>query len=212
MPDQVVLFKDEELNLGQVFGIVLKEEEQETLETSSNSNKVENKTVTVSLFNIIDLKKVQISTVENVKVIPLGNTIGIKLYSNGVLVIGMTEIEGHKPYENTGIKEGDLIVEVDNVDVTTTAKLIECVNNSEGETVEITYLRDGLEYTVNMEPVKTKDNNWFYKLFKQLSKENNEIEDLDLYYLSNLLLHYIKLYIYYIYQYQIFSSQQTPHT
>ena len=160
MPDQVVLFKDEELNLGQVFGIVLKEEEQETLETSSNSNKVENKTVTVSLFNLIDIKKVQVSTVENVKVIPLGNTIGIKLYSNGVLVIGMTEIEGHKPYENTGIKEGDLIVEVDNVDVTTTAKLIECVNNSEGETVEITYLRDGLEYTVNMEPVKTKDNNY----------------------------------------------------
>ena len=33
--------------------------------------------------------------------------------------------------------------------------------------------------------LKTKDNNWFYKLFKQLSKENNEIEDLDLYYLRD---------------------------
>ena len=43
MPDQVVLFKNEELNLGQVFGIVLKEEGQEILETSSNSNKIENK-------------------------------------------------------------------------------------------------------------------------------------------------------------------------
>ena len=38
----------------------------------------------------------------------------------------MTEIEGHKPYENTGIQEGDLIIEVDNIDVTTTGELIKC--------------------------------------------------------------------------------------
>ena len=47
--------------------------------------------------------------------IPVGNIAGIKLYTNGVLVVGMSEIEGmdnkkYKPYENTGIKEGDRII------------------------------------------------------------------------------------------------------
>ena len=50
------------------------------------------------------VKEVKVSKIESTKVIPLGNTIGIKLFSDGVLVIGMTEVEGKKPYENTGIK------------------------------------------------------------------------------------------------------------
>jgi len=129
MPEKIILFKNEELNLGQTIGIVLKEEPKETVEASNNESKLETKTITVSLFNLINVKKIQVSTIENTKIIPLGNTIGLKLYSDGVLVIGMSEIEGQRPYENTGIKEGDLIVKVDNVEVTTTGELVECVNN-----------------------------------------------------------------------------------
>ncbi len=72
----------------------------------------------------------------------------------------MTEVEGKKPYENTGIKEGDLIVAVDNITVTTTEDLINCVNASNGQDIEIKYLREGTEYTAQMEPVKTKENKY----------------------------------------------------
>ena len=57
----------------------------------------------------------------------------------------MTEIEGKKPYENTGIKEGDLIIAVDNITVTTTEDLINCVNASNGQDIKIKYLRDETE-------------------------------------------------------------------
>ena len=160
MPKNIILFENEKLELGKIFGIVLKEEKKETIETSNSSSKIEDKTIEVSLFNLIKVKEIEVSTIKNVRVVPLGNTIGIKLYSDGVLVIGMTEVAGCKPYENTGIKEGDLIVEVDNVTVTTTAELIECVNNSNGENVEIKYKRDGIEYITNIEPVKTEENNY----------------------------------------------------
>lgn len=160
MPETIILFKNEELNLRQTIGVVLKEEKQETIETSSNESKAETKTITVSLFNFINVKKIQVTTIQNTKVIPLGNTIGLKLYSDGVLVIGMTEVEGCKPYENSGIKEGDLIVQVDNINVTTTEELIECVNNSSGENVEIKYIREGKEYSTSIEPIKTKENEY----------------------------------------------------
>lgn len=130
IPQKVVLFESEKLELGEIFGVTLKEEKKEVIEASSNNNQIESKTIAVNLFNFIKLKEVEVSTIENVRVIPLGNTIGIKLYSTGVLVIGMTEVAGCKPYENTGIKEGDLIIEVDNVEVTTTGELVKCVNNS----------------------------------------------------------------------------------
>ncbi len=158
IPNNIILFEDEELNLGKLWGIVLKE--RDIIQTSQSQNNIENKKITVSLFNMVDLKTVQVSTIERLKVIPLGNTIGIKLYSDGVLVIGMTEIEGEKPYEKSGIKEGDLIKKVDNVEIKTTEELIESVNKSEGNTIEIEYQRNGEIFTADIIPVETKEKNY----------------------------------------------------
>lgn len=160
IPKKIIIFENENLRLGEIFGLTLKEEKNKIIETSSSSSKIENKSITVRLFNILPVKKVDVTTIQDTKIIPLGNTIGIKIYSSGVLVIGMTEIEGKKPYENTGIKEGDLIIKIDNTEVNTTEKLIECVNKSEGQNVEVKYLREGTEYITNIEPVKTKDNKY----------------------------------------------------
>ena len=160
IPKKIIIFENENLKLSEIFGLTLKEEKNKIIETSSSSNKIENKSIPVSLFNIIPVKKVDVTTFQDTKIIPLGNTIGIKIYSSGVLVIGMTEIEGKKPYENTGIKEGDLIIKIDNTEVNTTEELIECVNKSQGQNVEVKYLREGTEYITNIEPVKTKDDKY----------------------------------------------------
>ena len=167
MPDSIILFKGEELNLGTVFGIYINEEknEYESIQASSrieNANTVESNTITLSLFNIVDIKDIEVNTIENTTVIPLGNTIGLKLYTSGVLVVGMTEIEGQKPYEGTGIEEGDMIIEIDEKEITCTDELINCVNSSKGEDLNIKYVRDGVEYVSNIEPIKTDKNE--YKL------------------------------------------------
>lgn len=167
IPDNIVLFKGEKLNLGVILGVAVKEENDsyEAIETSSNinnENKVEKKKVTLSLFNLIDVKNIELSTIPKTTVIPLGNSVGLKLYTSGVLVVGMTEIEGQKPYENTGIEEGDMIVEINQKEVTCTSELLSSVNESKGESVNIKYVRDGEEYVSTIAPIKTKDNE--YKL------------------------------------------------
>ena len=159
----IILFEGETLKLGEIFGIYINKEPIVT--TSSNnedSNIVSEEIIHLSLFNLVKVKDVDVTTIENTKVIPLGNTIGLKLYANGVLVIGMTEIEGQKPYQNSGIKEGDLIVYIDNTQITTTDELIECVNKSNGELLQITYIRDGEQYVTNIEPATTQSQE--YKL------------------------------------------------
>lgn len=167
IPDSIILFQNEELNLGTIIGVHLDEESPnyQVVQTSSslqNVNAVEKKKVTVSLFNLINVKEIEVNTIPNTTVIPLGNLIGLKLYTSGVLVIGMTEIEGKKPYENSGIEEGDMIVEVNNREVTCTAELISSVNDAKGEDLNIKYIRDGVEYVANIEPIKTEKNE--YKL------------------------------------------------
>ena len=167
IPNNIILFQGESLNLGTTFGIWVNDvsDEYNTIEASSSigsSNKVEKKNVVISLFNLIDVKNVQVNTIPKTTVIPLGNSVGLKLYTSGVLVVGMTEIEGQKPYENSGIEEGDMIVEINQEEITCTSELVETVNSSNGEKLNIKYLRDGEEYIATMAPIKTKDNE--YKL------------------------------------------------
>lgn len=163
IPKKIILFEGETLSLGTIFGISqTKEQVITTSSLAENSNIVKEEKITLSLFNLLDVKNVNVTTIEKTKVVPLGNTIGLKLYSSGVLVIGMTEIEGVKPYENSGIEEGDLITYINNKQVTTTDELVECVNNSQGKIIDITYIRDGKEYVTKIEPAVTANNE--YKL------------------------------------------------
>lgn len=76
--------------------------------------------------------------------------------------MGMTEIEGKKPYENTGIKEGDRIVSINNHQIEVAEDLMQMVNSSNGKEVNITYIHENVRETTNMIPVKTKENE--YKL------------------------------------------------
>lgn len=96
-----------------------------------------------------------------------GSAIGLKLYTSGVLVVGMSEIEGvdnnkYKPYENTGIQEGDMIVEINKETVTCTTDLLSTVNGSKGNKLSIKYVRNGQTLETNITPVKVGNNN--YKL------------------------------------------------
>ena len=111
---------------------------------------------------MFSLKDITVNVIPKTTVIPMGKAIGMKMYTNGVLVVGMSEIDGKKPYEKSGIEAGDKIIEVNNTKVNNTDELIACVNNSNGKQIEITYISDDKEKTTSIEPVKNEKNE--YKL------------------------------------------------
>ena len=144
----------------------------ETIETSSNSSQSLTKqagksTLEVSLFDSINIKNVNVDVLPKTTVIPVGNIAGVKLYTNGVLVVGMSEIEGYdnkkyKPYENKGIKEGDTIVKIDEKLINSTEDLIETVNNSQGRDIKVQYIHQEETKECSISPVKTSSSQ--YKL------------------------------------------------
>ena len=69
-------------------------------------------------------------------------------------------MERYKPYEGSGIVEGDIIIEVDKKAVTCTSELTECINKSKGQNVDITYIRDGETNNTKIKPVKASDNTY----------------------------------------------------
>ena len=133
IPDSIILFKEEELNINTIFGVSIKTLEvsnqytdemvEDTVQTSTQTYKNSNETINigVNIFGI-QVKEVSVNVIEDIEVVPLGELIGMKLYTNGVLVVGMSEIYGennktYKPYENTGIEEGDTITKIDDKDI-----------------------------------------------------------------------------------------------
>ena len=175
LPKSMIIMQDESLNLPTLWGIKLSEKQGSNFNTigklreaSTASNGESNSIVgvgkidlTLNLFEL-PVNEVSVNVIPKTTVIPLGNSIGLKLYTEGVLIVGMTEIEGQKPYENTGIKEGDRIISINNTQILSTEDLVETVNSSKGKEITIKYIRDDTEETTNMVPVKTKENE--YKL------------------------------------------------
>lgn len=171
LPEQLVVFEGENIALKTMFGLNIKTNDN-TIETVYNSgNAVSQKpgkaNLQVSLFNNILVKNVNVDILPRTKVIPVGNIAGVKLYTSGVLVVGMSEIEGidqkkYKPYENTGIKEGDRITEINRTPISTTEELIQSVNNSKGNSIDIKYIHEEETKECSIIPTKTSSNE--YKL------------------------------------------------
>ena len=179
VPNSIILMQGESLNLATLWGISIKENENsnpnigeynlnKTIETATKNiednslNETGKIDLSLNLLDKIPLKEISVNVIPKVKVIPLGNAIGLKLYTEGVLIVGMSEIEGKRPYEFSGIKEGDRIISIDNKKIETTEDLIETVNSSKGKEVAIKYVRENLEEVTNITPVQTKQDE--YKL------------------------------------------------
>lgn len=169
LPDSFILMQGEVLNLKTALGFTVQSvsENVSTIQTSNNLNKNKvNDTgtldVSLNLFGKIPVKDMTVNVIPKTTVIPIGKAIGMKLYTDGVLVVGMSEINGKKPYENSGIQEGDRIVEINHEKIDSTNDLIETVNQCDGTVLEVTYKRDEETMTASIQPVKTNEDE--YKL------------------------------------------------
>lgn len=166
LPSNYIIMQGENLNIFTIIGLSIKEKSNsQTLQTASNINKTKVNEIgkinlSLNLFNTFSIKDINVNVVSKTKVIPMGNAIGMKLYTDGVLVVGMSEIEGKKPYENSGIKEGDRIVQIDKNEISNTEQLMEAVNKCNGNEVSVKYIRDEKTITTSITPVKNGNNQY----------------------------------------------------
>ena len=122
----------------------------------------------IGIENSLYAETVSAST--NRYVNPIGRTVGLKLYTNGVLVVGMSEIDGidgnkYIPYSDSGIKEGDMIKEINGKEISNTQELINIVNSSNGKEISIKYQRNEELIYTSITPIKGKDGTYMLGLW-----------------------------------------------
>lgn len=79
-------------------------------------------------------------------VIPLGRAVGIKLFAQGVLVVGLSDITTDQglasPARACGLQEGDVITHINDAQVSSIEEVQTILQDLEGQEMELTVLRD----------------------------------------------------------------------
>ncbi len=146
VPQSVSVFKGE--SAPDYFLLSIKEEttDSETTNTRAKAN----------LLGIIPLKSVNVNYFDRIKLYPGGIPFGVKFFTQGVLIVGFTEVEndGKKtsPAYDGGLRVKDIITSINGKEVNTVEEVTRLVEASDGKSVDISYLRDNSPRQTKLTP------------------------------------------------------------
>jgi len=150
---------------------VKKSVETSAIKVSNNifiKDNKENNKLKLKLFGIIPIKTVKLSKIEDIKVYPGGTAIGIKLSTEGVLVVGYSDINTfddrgkiESPAKEQGMLIGDVIVKINNKEIANSVDFVSMVRSIDKEIIEVEFIRDNIIYNKSLSLGKEEDG---YKL------------------------------------------------
>ena len=115
---------------------------------------------TMMLYRLIPIKSVDVSIVDQTCVVPCGTPFGIKLFTDGVMIVGLADIQTStgsvNPAVQAGLKIGDVITEVDGKEVDSNSEVAQDVENCGGNSMRFLIRRDGDLSTVILQPVRSE--------------------------------------------------------
>lgn len=96
--------------------------------------------------------------------VPIGETVGIEAVTDGLLVASLSKVETPEgevcPAADGGILPGDIIVRVGGSDISTAEDFTAAVSKLDGESVEVTVLRDEKALQLTVTPAKDLSGEW----------------------------------------------------
>ena len=97
--------------------------------------------------------------------IPGGFPFGVKFYTKGVIVVGVSEVESENgfvsPASLAGIRKGDVIICVNGKNIDTVEEIASAVENSDGSEISFEISRNGESFSASLKP--EKDNGGKYR-------------------------------------------------
>lgn len=134
------------------------QQKQETVAQAGNANEDKSRNVTLSLFGTIPLKTVRTVNVETRSVQVCGTPFGVKMFSDGALVVAFsdqyTNLGTENPAKEAGLKLGDLIVSAGGHAVRSNEELTQAITDAAGNAIPVVYQRDGVQHTTMLTPVQ----------------------------------------------------------
>ena len=159
IPNKITLVEDSNYIAPKILGIdIFNSNYSDELNASVEKNRVAQNNAQIELLNIIPIKDVKITNTKRQYVVLGGQVFGIKLYTNGVIIVGMDSIETvngiENPAEKAKLKIGDTIKKYNDITIESTAHFSKLLQENKGETATLTVVRAGEELTLNFASVQ----------------------------------------------------------
>lgn len=154
LPDSVKCENNKTINYMGIFTLDYEAEEQVDFQSSRQVSSTESD---IKLFGVIPVKTATVTYTETQSVYVSGESFGIKLYTDGVIVVGTKDVEAENgtcnPAAEAGIEKGDIIVSINSTKVTSSTQVEEILNDNSGDEYKIVVKRDGNYKTFSLSPV-----------------------------------------------------------
>lgn len=152
LPDELNITEKDVVDFGGVFSAD-NVERVRAAGTSNSSSQIKSRINALKVFPVKDLT---INVTKRQYVAPGGDAFGIKLYTKGVIVIGIdsvtTESGSADPADKAGLKSGDIITHINGEKALSSQQLTDAVENSNGNSVKIKVDRNGEIFDLALKP------------------------------------------------------------
>jgi len=118
----------------------------------------------LNLFDSVPIKQVQVQVIERKMVVPGGSPFGIKMFTDGVMIVGMSDIqvgsENVNPAKDAGLKIGDIITHIDDIPVSSNADVKNYISGCDGTEVKLNVNRgEQKNIDIWLQPILSKYDN-----------------------------------------------------
>ncbi|SEM88341.1 stage IV sporulation protein B [Mesobacillus persicus] len=173
IPKEVTLFEGQEYDVSSLPVLASVEQNNKKIATKQSDGAVSIEAVTQGKDELVlelaglPIKKVDVNVLKDFRVMPGGQSIGVKLNTVGVLVVGHHQVQTAEgkvsPGELAGIKVGDIITEINGKRIEKMADVGPFVQKAgeSGKPMDIVIKRENEKIATKLEPQKDKHENTF---------------------------------------------------
>lgn len=115
----------------------------------------------LKILGLIPYKNIKINVVPKIKIIPGGQSVGVRLNTDGVLIVGTADITDdnfrtHNLASISGIKIGDTLAKINDTKIQNASHVSEIVRESDGDRLSLSIIRNKKEFVIDVNPIKSE--------------------------------------------------------
>lgn len=156
LPDKFYVTQGEALSIRSPFNIY-PEADNTFLPVEAYSTVGNTYPMNLKMFGGVCVKQVQVQVVDRKTVIPCGTPFGIKLFTEGVIVVGMSDVETSggllNPAKQCGIQIGDIVISINGQSASSNEQIAALIQSSHGEPLEFRVRRGNKTFTTRLSPL-----------------------------------------------------------
>lgn len=113
--------------------------------------------VTFKLYGLIPIKSASLVKTDSRLLIPGGEPIGIRLYTDGVMIVDTQDVGKASPAEEAGLRSGDNVTHINGEKIISSDDFSRIIKASKGGELKLRFLRDSKELETSLKPICDSD-------------------------------------------------------